>query len=75
MISFFPDVYPDELAYSWFARYGVRSGYTHMTIKDDAVGIKRYSTIYYSENEIRKMTEGEIHAYKELKAKKRSGFR
>jgi hypothetical protein len=46
-----------------------------MTIKDDAVGIKRYSTIYYSENEIRKMTEGEIHAYKELKAKKRSGFR
>ena len=47
----------------------------HMTIKDDAVGIKRNSTIYYSENEIRKMTEGEIHAYKELKAKKRSGFR
>lgn len=29
MISFFPDVYPDELAYSWFARYGVRTGYTH----------------------------------------------
>ena len=36
MISFFPDVYPDELAYSWFARYGVRSGYTHYrAIADD----------------------------------------
>ena len=36
MISFFPDVYPDELAYSLFARYGVRSGYTHYrAIADD----------------------------------------
>lgn len=29
MIAFFPDVYPDELVYSWFARYGVRSGYLY----------------------------------------------
>ena len=29
MIAFFPEVYPDELVYSWLARYGVRSGYTH----------------------------------------------
>ena len=36
MISFFPDVYPDELVYSWLARYGVRSGYTHYrAIADD----------------------------------------
>lgn len=36
MISFFPDVYPDELVYSWFARYGVRTGYTHYrAIADD----------------------------------------
>ena len=36
MISFFPEVYPDELAYSLFARYGVRSGYTHYrAIADD----------------------------------------
>ena len=36
MIAFFPDVYPDELAYSWFARYGVRTGYLHYrAIADD----------------------------------------
>ena len=29
MISFFPEPYPDELVYSWFARYGMRTGYTH----------------------------------------------
>lgn len=28
MIGVYPDVYPDELLYSWFARYYVRSGYT-----------------------------------------------
>lgn len=28
MIAFFPAVYPDELVYSWFARYYVRTGYT-----------------------------------------------
>ncbi len=27
MICCFPNVYPDELAYSWFARYKVRSGH------------------------------------------------
>lgn len=36
MISFFPDVYPDELVYSRLARYGVRSGYTHYrAVADD----------------------------------------
>lgn len=36
MIAFFPEVYPDELVYSWLARYGVRSGYTHYrAIADD----------------------------------------
>lgn len=29
MISFFPEPYPDELIYSWFARYAVRTGYTN----------------------------------------------
>lgn len=29
MIPFFIEPYPDELVYSWFARYGVRTGYTH----------------------------------------------
>lgn len=28
MIAFFPAPYPDELVYSWFARYAVRTGYT-----------------------------------------------
>lgn len=28
MIAFFPDAYEDELVYSWFARYYVRTGYT-----------------------------------------------
>lgn len=36
MIAFFSDVYPDELVYSWLARYGVRSGYSHYrAIADD----------------------------------------
>ena len=36
MISFFPEVYPDELLYSWLARYGVRTGYTnYRAIADD----------------------------------------
>ena len=28
MISFFPDIYPDELIYSTLARYYIKSGYT-----------------------------------------------
>ncbi len=28
MIGFFPEIYPDELIYSWFARYYQRSGYS-----------------------------------------------
>ena len=28
MISFFPDIYPDELLYSQLARYYAKSGYT-----------------------------------------------
>lgn len=27
MIAFFPEPYPDELAYSWFSRYHIRSGH------------------------------------------------
>ena len=26
MIVYFPDIYPDELVYSWFCRYYVHSG-------------------------------------------------
>ena len=26
MISYLPEIYPDELAYSWFCRYFVHSG-------------------------------------------------
>ena len=38
MISFFPAPYPDELVYSWFARYGMRTGYTHYrAIAEDTV--------------------------------------
>ena len=29
MMPFFIEPYPDELVYSWFARYGVRTGYTN----------------------------------------------
>ena len=29
MITYLPTIYHDELVYSWFARYGVRTGYTH----------------------------------------------
>ena len=30
MISYLPEIYPDELVYSWFCRYYVHSGYlTH----------------------------------------------
>ena len=29
MIAFFPEPYSDELVYSWFSRYAVRTGYTH----------------------------------------------
>ncbi len=28
MIGFFPEIYPDELVYSWFARYYAASGYS-----------------------------------------------
>ena len=31
MIGFFPELYEDELVYSWFARYHVHSGYTSVT--------------------------------------------
>ncbi len=36
MIAFFPEPYPDELIYSWFARYAVRTGYTnYRAVADD----------------------------------------
>ena len=28
MIGFMPEIYPDELIYSWFCRYLVHSGYS-----------------------------------------------
>lgn len=31
MIAFFPSLYPDELVYSWFARYFAKSGYPAYT--------------------------------------------
>lgn len=37
MIAFFPEPYPDELAYSWFSRYHVRSG--HMTFSTTAADL------------------------------------
>ena len=27
MITYLPEIYPDELVYSWFCRYAVHSGY------------------------------------------------
>lgn len=36
MIAFFPEPYPDELAYSWFSRYHLRAGYpTHKATMED----------------------------------------
>ena len=36
MISFLPEIYPDELVYSWFCRYYVHSGcFTHKMALDD----------------------------------------
>ena len=34
MIAFFPELYEDELAYSWFSRYHVHSG--HLTFSTTA---------------------------------------
>ena len=28
MITYLPEIYPDELVYSWFCRYAIHSGYT-----------------------------------------------
>ena len=36
MIAFFPEPYPDELAYSWFSRYHLQVGYpTHKAAMQD----------------------------------------
>ena len=36
MISYLPEIYPDELVYSWFCRYYVHSGcLTHKMALDD----------------------------------------
>ena len=36
MISYLPEIYPDELVYSWFCRYYVHSGYlTHKAALQD----------------------------------------
>ena len=36
MISFLPEIYPDELVYSWFCRYYVHSGcFAHKMALDD----------------------------------------
>ena len=33
MIAFFPELYPDELLYSWFARYYVKAGTRYRVFK------------------------------------------
>ena len=36
MISYLPQIYPDELVYSWFCRYHIHSGcMTHKMALDD----------------------------------------
>ena len=36
MITYLPEIYPDELVYSWFCRYFVHSGYlTHKAALQD----------------------------------------
>lgn len=41
MIGFMPDIYPDELVYSWFSRYYVHSGHSaYMFAIEDLLGKK-----------------------------------
>ena len=36
MIAYFPEIYPDELVYSWFCRCYVHSGFsTHKALLDE----------------------------------------
>ena len=32
MITYLPEIYPDELVYSWFCRYAVHSGYINSQV-------------------------------------------
>ena len=34
MIGFLPEIYPDELFYSWIARYHLRSGYDSFAVTE-----------------------------------------
>ncbi len=42
MIAFFPELYEDELAYSWFSRYYTKSGYLSLRYALDDLYVKRY---------------------------------
>lgn len=42
MIAFFPELYEDELAYSWFSRYYIKSGYLSLRYALDDLYVKRY---------------------------------
>ena len=41
MIAFFPELYEDELAYSWFSRYYTKSGYLSLRYALDDLYVKR----------------------------------
>ena len=43
MIAFFPELYSDELLYSWFARYYVKAGYLTLTDALEDLYIHRYT--------------------------------
>ena len=43
MIAFFPGLYPDELVYSWIARYYVKAGYLTLTDALEDLYIHRYT--------------------------------
>lgn len=43
MIAFFPELYPDELVYSWIARYYVKAGYLTLTDALEDLYVHRYT--------------------------------
>lgn len=44
MIGFFPDIYEDELVYSWFSRYHVKSGQLSMAYTLEELYVHPYTT-------------------------------
>lgn len=47
MISYFPDVYPDELFYSWICRYYAHSGYTAYIAASEDILSNRNGKVRY----------------------------